>query len=229
MPKPLSEVQELIELTIFHSIRKTIVENGYCPDIMAYSNDQAGSAQYWADFESITNAKGFSIEVFNNSNPDRKGSKKLPRIVMISENYMPGEVGGDQSRFYTPLPGNQFKVIQRPPQVVDFSFKVHVLAETARQYRTCLSIMANAIPTRGYIPIYQPFGTFTSCNLFIQNNTYFAVPAMGDSLLEYVYGYVVKDVWLEEYSTLLGTVPALREITLRITENSQELGTAVIS
>jgi hypothetical protein len=226
--KPLSEVQELVELTLFHSIRKTVVDNQYCPDIMNYPNTSAGSTQYWADFEAITLAKGFSIEVFNNSNPDRKGAKKLPRMVMISEGYMPGEVGGDQSRFYKPIAGNQFQVLQRPPQVVDLSFKVHLVCETAMQYRICTSILANAIPTRGYIPIYQPFGSFTPCNLYIQNISYFSVPALGDSILEYVFGYVVKDVWLEEYATLLGTVPALKEIHLQLKQEQQLLADLII-
>lgn len=228
MPKPLSEVQELIELTLFHSLRKTVVDNGYCPDIMLYPNDSAGSSQYISDLKAITIAKGFSIEVFNNSNPDHKGSKKLPRIVLISENYMPGEVGGDQSRFYTKLGDGKFQVLQRPPQVVDFSFKVYVDAETARQSRVCLGIVANALPTRGYIPIYQPFSNFTPSNLFILQNTFFSVPAMGDSVIEHVYGYVIKDVWLEEYSTLLGIVPPLREVNLRILENQRLLANLLV-
>lgn len=227
--KPLSTVQELVELTLFHAIRKVVVDNGYCPDIMSYTNDETGSRAYWAAFEAITTARGFSVEVFNNSNPDRKGSKKLPRIIMISESYLPGEIGGDQSRFYKPIGKDQFRVMQRPPQVVDFSFSIHLVCENGLQYRTCLGILGNAIPTRGYIPIYQPFENYEPCNLFIQNISGVPIPSYTDSLLEYVYRYVVKDVWLEEYAVDLGVVKALNEINLRIIQNEEVLETLDIT
>lgn len=216
MAKPLSEVQELVELTIFHALRAVVVDNGYCPNIMAYPNDATGSDLYWRDFEAITTSKGFSVEVFNNSNPEKKGIKKLPRMVIISESMMPGEIGGDGSRFYTPTVANQFQVLSRPPQVMDFNFKVHVLADTAKQARICAGMLANSIPTRGYIPIIQPFSNFTACNLFIEQTAMMPLTMPGDGVLEYAYSYVVKDLWLEEYSKLLGTVVALQEIRLKL-------------
>lgn len=221
--KPLSDTQELVELTVFHSLRQTVVDNGLCPDIMNYPNTEQGSNDYWTAYRNITNAKGFSIEVFNNSNPEHKGVKKLPRIVLISESFLPGEIGGDGSRYYKPDPQNGFKVLIRPPQTVDFYFKVHLCCENSKQYRICLGIMANAIPTRGYLDIFQPFNNYLPSKLFIENVGVLPTPFIADGVMEYVYRYVIRDMWLEEFSQDLGTVAPLEDILMKFNHASQTL------
>lgn len=221
--RPLSTTQELVELTTFHSLRKVVVDNGFCPDIMAYPNTEQGSRDYWAAFENITLTKGFSVEVFNNSNPEHKGVKKLPRMVFITESFLPGEVGGDGTRVYKVDPQKGFRVLTLPTQAMDFYFKIHIICDNAKQYRTCLALMANAIPTRGYLDIYQPFEGYLPSQLFIENISSLPSPYVADGVLEYVYRYVAKDLWLEEYTQDLGTVVPLTEILLKFNQASQNL------
>jgi len=55
MPKPLSSLQELVELTIFHRLRLEIVSQGYLPDISTYPNTTVGYTNYKAALAAIAN------------------------------------------------------------------------------------------------------------------------------------------------------------------------------
>lgn len=226
--KPLSNIQEVVELTLFHAIRTEVVSQGYLPDITTFANTQAGSDAYYAAINAIaTGAKGFAVEVFNNSNPEYKGLKKIPRIVLLSEMYMPGDVGGTGNRYYVEkkVNGNTvYDVYSRPPQTVDFSFSIHLVCDSAVQYRVLVAMLANAIPLRGYIPAFKRTGLNSDdFNFFIQNISFADLPVTSEAVMEYVLRYEVKDVLLVEYISLIETVPALKEIIMDMYEQDKKL------
>ena len=228
--KPLSNIQEVIELTLFHAIRLEVVSQGYLPDIMSFADTPAGSAAYEAAIQAVVTAKGFCCEVFNNSNPDDKGVKKIPRITLKSEMYMPGDVGGDSSRTYVEHINQQgtkyFSAHIRPPMTVDFGFNIHLLCNNASQYRLMNSMLANAIPLRGYVPVFQRAGLNTETyNIFVENISFNALPISRDdfAVLEYVLRYQVKDVFLVEFMQDLGNVAALNEIVLNLQDENRRV------
>ena len=195
MPKALSTIQELIELTLFHNIVDEVVSQGYLPDVSAFPDTEAGYASFQAALSTVVDNKGFAVEVFNNSNPTFKETKKLSRIVLLSEMYMPGEVGGDQSRFYVHDPIRDiYEVLIRPPQTVDFTFNIHLIADTAYQNRLLTSMVANAIPLRGYIPVFKGDFTYQVSRITCLANTsrslanrFFLINTANDAIEYYVW------------------------------------------
>jgi hypothetical protein len=218
-------IQDLIELTIFHAIRGECVNRGYLPDITAYEDSPTGYNQYQADIKSIVDSeKGFAIEVFNNSNPQYKGLKKPPRIVIISENFLPGTTGVDGTEMYEKI-GDKFRGYTLPNLLASFTFRVHLIGSTAKQIRELTSILSKAIPFRGFKSLFLSEYPEEGVQTFFINNIGFGDIGMAsDDLLERVYRYEIEDLLNSELITYTTTHVKLVEISLASHINQEILG-----
>lgn len=232
MAKPLSNTQELIELTLWDILRREVVSQGYVPDVHNYPDTVQGSDDYAQAMLAIaTGPKGFAVEVFNNSNPEYKGIKKLPRIVLLSEMMVPGDVGGDGKEVFTPetVNGNQiWNAHIRPPQTIDFTFTVHVLADNAVQVRILNAMVANALPLRGYIPAHIGVVNNDVFNIYVENISFATLPYFDQAMLEYSYRYQVKDLFFEDDLFTQSYAP-LQEIALATYVNTMKVRDLLIN
>lgn len=214
---PLSNVQEVIELTIFHSILQELVDKGYTPDVrdtIAYPDTSAGMAAYNLAKQNIISDKGFTIDLFNNSNPDFKGGKNPPRIVIITEDPLPGDIGSDRGRVYEEVDG-RFTPLIRPPDSYNLGFLIYLIADNAKEHRTLVSILANAIPSRGYLRI-SPRYDLQDFNIFVINTSSSLIPAAIDGVIERVYRYEVRDIFLTDYIAIFNQVSPLNTFTVNL-------------
>lgn len=215
MAIPLSNVQEMVEVTIFHRLLQEAVSKGYAVDISnatLYPSTELGVTAYKAAQQAIIASKGFVVEIFNNSNPDYKGVKQPPRIVIITEDPLPGDLGGAPDRIYKSNGDGTFTPLITPPEVFDITFNVSIISNNVKEQRVLFGILANALTSRGYIPIHPRFNI--PSNLFILNISMATIPLAMDGLMEKVYRYIVKDIFLTEYAKEFPTVHQLEEITL---------------
>ena len=143
---PLTSVQELVERSIFHSIRAQCVAKGYTPNVFDYPQTAVGQQDYEAAFSAINNDKGFSIEVFNTGAPSDRKVKKVPRIVMASQGYIPGSIGGDQAHQYQLGAGDKYAKVFMPPTTSDLYLNIHIVSSDVKQHRILSSIIALAVP-----------------------------------------------------------------------------------
>ena len=213
---PLPQLQTILENTVFHRIRGECVRKGYTPDVLQYADNPEGFNKWSAALDAISKSPlGFAIEVFNNTNPAFKGLKKPPRIVILSEDYMPGGLGVDSVPRYEDN-GTGFTEFTLPSELMDFSFSVHLIANNTLQLRTLTGLMALALPSRGYVeaqvekyPAYGPF------EFFIQLTGSYRVPSGPDELLETIYRYTITDLHDTglSYVTNEGVAP-LEEVTI---------------
>lgn len=187
---PLSDIQELIERSLFERIRLELIDKGYLPDITSYQNNQAGLTQWNADLVTIKNTKGFAIEVFTESSNFKKGIKKVPRIVLKNNGSLPGALGGDPSRFFTDT-GYNYQAKVTPPQTVEFYMNFHLVSDTVIQERVLTALLALVIPRRGYIPWYND----NTKSFFVRFLNSFDLDDNDTGILERVYAYEVPDVW----------------------------------
>jgi len=217
-------IQDLIELTIFHSIRLECVTRGYLPDISLYEDSTAGYQSYNADLATIVaSEKGFCVEVFNNSNPQYKGLKKPPRIVIISENFMPGTTGAEGTEAFLDL-GEVYQGYTLPNLLTDFTFRVHLIASTNAQLRELTSILSKAIPFRGFKSLFLSEYPDEGVQTFFINNIGFSDYILAsDDLLERVYRYEVDDLMNAELTQYTTTYSKLLEITLNSHINQEIL------
>lgn len=209
----LTNVQEIIERSLFEMIRLELVAKLYLPDVSdtgTYPDNQTGWDQWEADIKTIVDgAKGFAIELFSVGNNEAKGIKKVPRIVIESGNFLPGSLGGDPQRYFEDQ-GDDYKALVTPPQTVDFYINFHLVSKDIVQGRVLNAILALTIPRRGYIPWYND-GTKS---FFARYLNYYDQGDESIGVTEHVYAYEIPDVWDREDIEVYAEIAKVSEITL---------------
>jgi len=210
----LTNVQEIIERSLFEVIRLELVDKLYLPDVSdtgTYPDNATGWAKWETDIKTIVGAKGFAIELFSVGNNEAKGMKKVPRIVIESGNFLPGALGGDPQRYFEDQ-GDDYKALVTPPQTVDFYINFHLISKDIVQGRILNAILALSIPRRGYIPWYND-GTKS---FFARYLNYYDQGDESLGINEYVYAYEIPDAWDREDVEAYATIAKMTEITLNI-------------
>lgn len=224
---PLSNVQELVERSLYHSIRRQCVAKGYLPDVTLYTgNSNAEFQRFEADLADIRTNKGFAIEVFGHSSAQEKWLKKTPRIVILPNMAVPGTLGGAMDRQYEGngpvLSESGFTSYILPPQTTDFYYDVHVVYEKAEQGRVINSLIALGLPMRGYIDTVDNYaGIIQDQKFFMRLLDSRNLGLNSQGQYETVYTYEVPDIFEIERIVINPSVPAIREITI-ITENPED-------
>ncbi len=217
---PLLNTQEVVERTIFHSIRKQCVAKGYTPDIDDYPVTNEGYRAYMAAFKSISDSKGFAIEIFNAGPPSERELKQVPRIVLDSQGFLPGSIGGDHSQQYNKTEaGDKYYSYLQPPSTSDFYFNIWLVSGTVTQNRILNSLLSLAVPRRGYIPIY----TEPSYPLFVRYLSFVdstGIPTSG--VMEQIARYVCPDLVEVNDNIVVPEISPLLELDLDIDINDGE-------
>jgi hypothetical protein len=205
----LSNVQEIIERSLFEVIREELVDKGYIPNITLFPDTEQGYADYNIAISAIVTTKGFAIELFNEGSNLAKGIKKVPRIVINTGNFLPGALGGDPQRFYLDQ-GQSYQSLVTPPQTVDFFVNVHLVSGTVEQERILNSLIALAIQRRGYVPFYDG----TSNTFFCRYLNFYHIDDQDTGLMEKVYAYQVSDCWDTEDRVINSNIAKITQINL---------------
>jgi hypothetical protein len=197
----LSNLQELLERSIFHAIRELTVAEGYTPDIANYNiedNDinisQSESDLFEAAKVVIFNDKGFTIDIFGAGSNQTKGLKKAPRIVIDTKSFQPGTLGGDTIPVYELIDGTYVKSSEQS-LASDFFYNIYAVAEDIKQLRILTAIISQALPRRGYIKTYidstiQPYGNILVRFLSSSNSD-----DLPEGILECIYSYESPDIF----------------------------------
>lgn len=279
---PLSDSREIVERSLFHSIRKEVVDKGYLPDvnqefsgaivainqgaktfsisgnlttnyingrklviknstanngeynilsstlsggntiisvlqvipdntldgsanIYRFYDDPSGVALFQNSLMTIANNLGFAIEVFGSSNSQAKYIKKIPRIVILTNQSLPGTLGGAPDRFYLPNNGdilnpNFFSAQVQPPQTVDITFDIHLVSNSSKQSRILHGILALSVPKRGYVPFYND----ETKRIFVNQYSYRNINNTVEGIMEDIYMYKANDIF-ETNDVIVGT------------------------
>jgi len=211
---PLSNIQEIIERSLFEVIRQEIVDKGYLPDVsdtVTYTDDQAGWDKWKADINTIVSSKDFAIELFSTGSNEAKGVKKVPRIVLEAGNFLPGALGGDPRRYFVDG-GPNWNAKITPPQTTDFYINFCIVGNTTAQARILNSILALSVPRRGYIPWYND----ATKSFFARFLNYYDRTNEDEGIIEHVYAYEIPDAWDQDErdDPLYPTIAKISEITL---------------
>ena len=198
--------------------------------IYLYYDDSNGVANYQAAQEAILAAKGFVIEIFGVGSSRAKYQKKIPRIVIIRNQSLPGTLGGNGDPVYTPVgidplaPTSYTKHVT-PPQTVDFTYDIHIVTSTAEQNRVAHGLVAVALPQRGYIPLYNDPNT----RIFLDFFSYRNIPNPGDNIEEDVYMYKVGDLYETGNNISDESIIPITEITTDIKQGQASAPNSAIN
>ena len=217
---PLSNIQEVVERSLFHSIRRHCVGKSFTPNINDYPNTPTGYDAYIAAFAPIITAKGFAIEVFNSGPPTDRELKQVPRLVIDTQGFIPGSIGGDQSQKYRMDESGKYYGYITPPTTSDLYVNLHMVAGTPEQHRILNSILSLAIPRRGYVPFYNDENEV----FFVQFLSYVPVREIGSpGIMETIARYVCKDlIEVEEIINIPPIISPLLRFDLHIESGETE-------
>lgn len=205
----ISDIEQRVERSIFHALRKKLVEWGYLPDITTFDVENpditiatAAQAAYEAAMVTIHNDKGFVIEVFNFASNQNLGIKKVPRIVVEIESFMIGQLGVDPSKSFITTTEGSYTAVQYDSMLSDFYFNIHLVANDAKQSRLLHQVMVNALPRRGYIKWYDQAALLESQNLLVRYVSNADFSFLSEGIIEKVYRYEIPDL----HETLPNTI-----------------------
>jgi len=197
----LSNLEELLERSIFHAIREKTVAEGYLPNINTFdvSNiDNTVAAAAKVSYENaktnIFNTKGFVVDVFGVGNNQAKGLKKVPRIVVDTQTFQPGTLGGDTSPVYENVNGI-FVKSSNPSLASDFFYNVYAVANNVKQLRVLTAIISSALPRRGYIKTYLDERLQFSGNILTVFTGSMDSDDLTEGVMEKVFSYASTDVF----------------------------------
>lgn len=185
--------------------------------ILTYYNDVAGVAAFQAAYAAIVATNGFAVDVFGVGSEYSKYQKKVPRIVIVANQTLPGALGGDSSPIYIPIgtdpdaPTSYTKEVL-PPQTLDYTYDIRLVHSTAQQGRVLCGILALALPTRGYIDIYNDVNNVIK--IYVEQYSFRNIPDPSQNVEESIYMYKVGDVYEQDNTTLSTTIAPITQITL---------------
>jgi hypothetical protein len=224
---PFVNTAEIVERTILHNLRVHLVAKNYLPDITLYTNDISGTTGYNNAMAAIRRDKGFCIEVFGVASPHARDLKRIPRIVVIPDQALPGDIGGNPDRIYAGKGPDStapegFTALVLPPQTTHFIYDIHVAWNEARQKRVLEQIVGLALPKRGYIPLYVDPVTFAESKMFIRQISHRNIESEQDGIGESIYTYEVPDIFETSPETVATGIAPINEITVEHTPDSSE-------
>lgn len=228
MPAQLSNIEEALERTVFHLLRKKTVEFGYSPNIDDYDVENTDDAiaiseteRFKTDLSLIHTTKGFAIEVFNFANNQYYGTKKPPRIVVETESFLQGQLGTDTTPQYEIQPDGTYIVKQSTSLLSDFYFSIHLIANSVKEIRVLHEIMVQCLPRRGYVPWYNKNGLQPAFNLLVRYISMADYSWTAEGVIEKVYRYEIPDAHEVDDKVIVSNVSPIKIINVDIQGTGQ--------
>lgn len=220
MEKQLSDL-------IYETLRQKCVVEGYTPDIAQIPNidsedlDLADAAfeEYDTQLKAIAASKGFAIHVLGFSSNQYKDEKKVCRIVVDINQFLPSELGNDTTPTYKrhEVEDNIYytKSIS-PTQLADLTFTIYAIGYRSEHIITMNKIIMSCLPKRGYIKPIDEQTLLPYNNFFVRLNDKGNTPYLPLGIMERYLIYQIMDVNEEEDTPIPGQTPAIKEINLEV-------------
>ena len=206
-------MQARLQRSVFHAIRKRVVELGYLPDIDLYGEGTPEFMRYEADQQIIQNTKGFFIEVFGVGSPRSRYEKKAPRIVINISKVYEGDLGAPPGAIHIrqTIEGvSSYRQGILPSQSSNIILSVHLLSKKSNEEILLNSILSDVIGQRGYLDFNDEPGR----KFFIKQNTFNDLDDPIENFIEKAYTYLIPDVYEADIKITNANVSPIKEITI---------------
>ncbi len=191
----LNTAQQVIERSLFEVVYQKTLAEGYTANLDDLPAGPEGKVEYEKRLEIVKAAKGFAIEIFNYSPADDKGLKQVPRIVLATDSFLPGDYGIDPSPQPVYNTGNDNYDMQVGDSMsYNMMMSCCVVANSTAELRTLIAIVNKAIPLRGFIPYELDPTSFFLTIL----DSFDDLGTTKEGIIEKIYRYSIPDVvWTE--------------------------------
>lgn len=210
----LSTIEQKVDYAFFKALLDICVEHGYTPDItddVLYPDTEDGYQKLQQDKEAIIQAKGFCVEIFGDETTDDKGYETYPRLVINSRGFLSGSIGSTPDYVFVKA-GDKFYKTLNPPETSDYYLNIHAISGNVEQKILLNSIIATALPKRGYIKLPDE----PNRNIFIRNINQSTPPEPERGIMERVYSYEITDLWESEPLRQPDPVTPINDVNLQI-------------
>jgi hypothetical protein len=211
--------QQIIERSIYASILTKLIEQGLTLNPEEYSPvTEQNAVKYNIDRQAIIDDKGVFIPLFGTGNSQSRGEKTVPRIVIDTGGFYPGDFGLDNRTI--DKEGDSFIVSEVPFEAIDQQIDIRLIYNKSTDGRLLHALLHTAIPQRGYIKPHNQESKPFDGNIFIYLSNYYSMDNTDKGLSEDVYQFMVKDTLINPL-VVLDTIKPISEINYII--NSLEL------
>lgn len=201
-----------VERSIFKALATAFLAKGYTPDS---SNPALQNEAAWtAALESIKTSKGFAVQLYGERSSRAMGEKKVASIVIKNTRIMPGDIGRDtRNSVYEPHPttAGKFQKIKPPFDSSDFSYDIHLIYSSTKEYYALHELLGEVIGRRTYLPMYDN----ANDKFYIEQTNYYELPDSNDNIQEKIYSYDVKDLY-EFEAVVDSNISSIKEILVEI-------------
>lgn len=218
-------IEEIISRMLFHTVREKLVIEGWIPDIKLFpgidSNDpdvvETQSNLYNIACKNIKDTKGFCIEVLGFSSNQYRDDKRVARIVIDIQQFLPSETGSDTSVYYEKVTINgkdMFTRKQGIPLLSDLTFTVYAVASNTNQLMIMNNIIMQCLPIRGYVKPLNEDDLLPSRNYFMRLIDKGKTGELPLGIMERYYVYNIPDLQEIGPTSLEGNVPMITEVDI---------------
>lgn len=209
-------IQQRVERSIFEVLRKAILAKGYIPDISNGTRYPTGvggkmtqtAMDHWqTDLAAVIADKGWAVEIFGTSDSFAKGERRAPRIVIVPQRIMPGDIGFAPGLGTISDPEHEggYLNIAFPDTSANMHYDIHLVSSSQAQSRFMNFILSTVLGKRKYIY----FEDDNTDNFFIRHYNYYNVSDTNDGIEENVYTYEVPDLYIFPDSVPIPIVPII--------------------
>jgi len=210
----LSDIQLVLDRSIFVALRTEAIEHGYYPNDPSIDFEtEAGMDAYKAALTAIKADKGFSVEILSHSNAQYKSDKKTARITIDPFGLLPSDTGLDTTPHYIKQEDGSYLKKQYPSKFSQYEVAITVSAQTAEQIRVLNALVANALGRRKYIPRFPATALAPSGNIYLENSDSYDDSDIKEGIIEKVYRYSLPEV-IDKGEDENVVIAALQQITL---------------
>lgn len=207
-------IDRIIVRSIFHTIRKEVISNGYYPNVPTYGNTPSELTRFNNDLNTIRNNKGFYIETFSESSARNKGKKDAPRIVVVLGRNLGGNIGSAPQGIYPGSGPNTYTSGSLPSLASNIMVEVYLIAGNSEQHYTVNAIKDLALGERKFIEVYDD--TLNIAPFLLIQSGFYDLDDPMESIVERCYVYTIPDVFRGTLKVDRTNIQPIKEINVDI-------------
>lgn len=191
--RPLSNIEEVIQKSIYDQLYFILLREGYIPERKEFGSDPVND-KYRGRAAEIARTKKFAVALYGHGSPHDRDKLSVPRIVITGMGFLPGSVGRDfGDNFEYQENGRYLKTTQATPSS-HYRVKIELVSNATSQDRLIESVRMAALPSLSFIPCFNK----PEEKLLIEYAFTSHRPNTEYGLLQKEYTYEVKDVYETE-------------------------------
>ena len=214
---------EMIDRAIYERIRVALVSAGLLPDSTLFPDTQSFLAAKEVLRSNL--ADGQIVEISGVGSSYARGGKTSCRVIIDNKGETDGTISCLDVRdyeSYTDVNGKRkFNKMLYPPVSKNVSYEIRFIATSIQKERLLKAILNTALSSRKTLKGIKDDGS-EDAESFVLKRTGLVNVSSVDNISEYMYSYLVVDVWLEEKTLLRANIPTMDNVTIEVNlENSK--------